>query len=349
MNKKHRFYFKIIKKKKISRQKKIMQNKEDISKKSKNSLKLYWVTETDCENWFVIAKSTKNVKKLYENSDSIKAEFIIHVPSELYNKHYTNQEKVPIHAQLPILQDLGFKSTSTEDFVRVLEFKGRKFTCNDGIYGENAGFPEETDWMSKERDGFPEENDGFPEKTEAEQVEAIMQGFKKALYEKKKIRDPPGATLKLFWVTDALGSEDWFIIAATAENATKFYSQYETLDIKFYSIKAEEIMKISNEIFKKHYSGENTPIHAQTPILEDLGFKLISPKKNITKVVEYKGRLFCEGVTQMMIDNKGNAMFIMNELKCYPKTPLIIQEALSDPEKMKYYSDGLYRLFRIKN
>jgi len=33
MNKKHRFYFKIIKKKKISRQKKIMQNKEDISKK----------------------------------------------------------------------------------------------------------------------------------------------------------------------------------------------------------------------------------------------------------------------------------------------------------------------------
>lgn len=334
--------------------------KTDIQKKKsmKKFLKLYWVTNLiNSEDWFVIAKSTPKAKQFYEDSegfalaDEIKVEFIIHVPKELYEKHYTPQEISPVHAKVPILKDLGFKEiASSEEYVKTFEFKGRVFREGTAM---NDFFPEPSDEVLQNKEA--EWEDVGDESSDEEkfsgnakdQAKAILDAFAKSMTEKKEIKDTPGEPLKLFWVTDCLGSEDWFIIAAKDKTAAEFYSQYETLDIKAYKINAEEIMKVPNEIYKKHYK-EKTPIHAQNPILKDLGFKILTSEKNITKVVEYEGRKFCEGVTQMMIDYRGNVQRIMKDVELYTKLPPILQEALKDRESMKYYSSGLYRMYRIK-
>jgi len=308
----------------------------------KKSLKLYWVTDNaDCENWFVIARSPKSAKRFYEDSegmdsecDEIEAEYVITIPNELYKKHYMDEE-APTHAQIPILLDLGFKILSSENSNRVLEFRGK-------VYGEGDYF------LDDEKGGDLVDDDDDDDETRAEfqDNQTLQNKLNKVKGKEEEEEKEDDKGLKLYWVTDLADSESWFVMAKTKNNAQKFYAEYETLDSYNYGIDAEEIMEIPVEVFKKHYNGEKTPIHAQIPILIEMGFKLISPEKNITKVVEYKGRRFCEGVTQMMIDYKGNVDLIMKELQCYPKMPKIMEEALKDPKNMKHYSNGLYRLYR---
>ena len=104
--------------------------------------------------------------------------------------------------------------------------------------------------------------------------------------------------MKLYWVTTADHHEDWFMIASTAKEATKLHEKYEGYDPG--DAIAEEILQIPENITCEKGWPEKR-------LLVDLGavFLLDEP----TRVVEIKGRKFCEGLLEAEIQEITDNLF----------------------------------------
>ena len=286
-------------------------------------LKLFWVKVEDLsEFWFVIARNKSSVQifvasnlNLHDCFD-IEVDYILEVPDYLYHKHFQDTIS-PMIPQKPMLLDLGFKEINPYLYSG-FQFKGKVYKENSKLVNLNKL----NGCQSPDLDNGAWEDDEYQSDQTSEEESEMMDEIGKEIsdlqnnykismeqrwkisMEKKKFQigrlpDEPRknseATPKLYWVSDCAGSENWFVIAKSQKQAENFYAKYEDLDIEGYGIKAEEIMIVPDSVFAKYC--EEIPTHAQMPLLSKVGFKLISPEKNITKVVEYKGRKFCEGVS----------------------------------------------------
>ena len=102
----------------------------------------------------------------------------------------------------------------------------------------------------------------------------------------------------LYWVTTEDHDEDWFIVASSAEEASKFHQDAEGYDPG--DAFAEEIMGIP----------ENIPTKTGWPteeLLVSVGAKFISNPS--ARIVEIDGRKFCEGLLAGTIDELNDDIF----------------------------------------
>ena len=94
----------------------------------------------------------------------------------------------------------------------------------------------------------------------------------------------------LYWVTTEDHYEDWFVFAASPEEATRYFENYEGYNEG--DAEAEEILGISDDLqVEKGWPSRE--------LLEKLGFKYISNEH--TRVVELWGRKFVEGAMEAII------------------------------------------------
>ena len=96
--------------------------------------------------------------------------------------------------------------------------------------------------------------------------------------------------MKLYWVTTDDHSEDWFVVANTAKEATTFHEDVEGYDPG--DATAEMVMEIPNEII--------TDIGwPSDEVLRSCGATILV--EGFARVVEIGGRRFCEGLMESII------------------------------------------------
>jgi hypothetical protein len=104
--------------------------------------------------------------------------------------------------------------------------------------------------------------------------------------------------MKLYWVTTEDHDEDWFIIASSSEEASKFHEEMEGYEPG--QARAEAILNIP----------ENVPAEPGWPsdeLLLAVGAKFISNDQ--PRVVEIEGRKFCEGMLQATLNEISDDAF----------------------------------------
>ena len=116
--------------------------------------------------------------------------------------------------------------------------------------------------------------------------------------------------MKLFWVTTEDHDEDWFVVAPSAEEASRFHEDAEGYDPG--DATAEEILSIP----------ENIPAELGWPSDEFLvvvGAKFIA--ENPSRVVEIDGRKFGEGLLESFLNELEDNAFEQRGLERLNKTP----------------------------
>jgi len=104
--------------------------------------------------------------------------------------------------------------------------------------------------------------------------------------------------MKLCWVTTADHDEDWFIVATSPEEASKFHENMEGYDPG--EAEAEEVLYISENV-----SAETGWPSDELLLAVDANF-LINDQ---SRVVEIAGRKFCEGLLAATIDEINDDIF----------------------------------------
>jgi|SRR5215472_4318221 len=100
-------------------------------------------------------------------------------------------------------------------------------------------------------------------------------------------------TINLYWVTTDDHDEDWFILAATAQAARRYHTEYEGYDPG--DAHAELILRaVAGQI-----PGSRS-CHAQLADLRKLGFEILNPDPN-GRVVRLAGRTFVEGHLESLV------------------------------------------------
>jgi len=97
--------------------------------------------------------------------------------------------------------------------------------------------------------------------------------------------------MKLYWVTTEDHDEDWFVVALSAEEASKFHEDAEGYDPG--DATAEEILSIP----------ENIPAEPGWPsdeLLLAVGAKFIV--EDPSRVIEINGRKFSEGLLESLLN-----------------------------------------------
>ncbi len=95
----------------------------------------------------------------------------------------------------------------------------------------------------------------------------------------------------LYWVTTEDHFEDWFVLAASPEEATQYFEDYEGYNPG--DAEAEEIIGISEDLqLEKGWPSRE--------LLEMLGFVYLSDEH--TRVIEFLGRKFIEGGMEEIIN-----------------------------------------------
>ena len=116
--------------------------------------------------------------------------------------------------------------------------------------------------------------------------------------------------MKLYWVTTEDHDEDWFVVASSAEEASKFHEDAEGYAIG--DATAEEILSIP----------ENIPAEPGWPsdeLLVAVGAKFIT--ENPSRVVEINGRKFSEGLLESFLNEIEDNAFEQRGLERLNKTP----------------------------
>jgi hypothetical protein len=106
--------------------------------------------------------------------------------------------------------------------------------------------------------------------------------------------------MKLYWVTTEDHDEDWFIVASSAEEASKLHEDMEGYNPGDAS--AEEVLNIP----------ENIPAESGWPseeLLLEVGAKFIIEDE--PRVVELNGRKFCEGMLESALNKMNDDVFEM--------------------------------------
>ncbi len=104
--------------------------------------------------------------------------------------------------------------------------------------------------------------------------------------------------MKLYWVTTEDHDEDWFIVASSPEEASKYHENMEGYDPG--DAKAEEILDIP----------ENVPAKTGWPsdeLLLEVGAKFLL--NDHSRVVEIAGRKFCEGMLEAILNEINDDLF----------------------------------------
>lgn len=91
--------------------------------------------------------------------------------------------------------------------------------------------------------------------------------------------------MKLFWVYTPCHEEDWFIIAHDRKTARKYHEEYEGFDYGY------AMASLIGSVEKKYE--RRAVYHAQLPMLEDMGFTVLSDGPY--RVVIKEGRVYQEG------------------------------------------------------
>jgi len=115
--------------------------------------------------------------------------------------------------------------------------------------------------------------------------------------------------MKLYWVTTEDHDEDWFVVASSAEEASRFHEDAEGYDPG--DATAEEILSIP----------ENIPAELGWPsdeILLAVGAKFIT--ENPSRVVEINGRKFSEGLLESFLNEIEDNAFEQRGLERLNKT-----------------------------
>jgi len=104
--------------------------------------------------------------------------------------------------------------------------------------------------------------------------------------------------MKLYWVTTEDHDEDWFIVASSIEEASKYHENMEGYDSG--DAKAEEILDIP----------EDVPAETGWPsdeLLLEVGAKFLLNDQ--PRVVEIAGRKFCEGMLEATLNEINDDLF----------------------------------------
>ena len=104
----------------------------------------------------------------------------------------------------------------------------------------------------------------------------------------------------LYWVTTEDHYEDWFVFAASPEEATRYFENYEGYNEG--DAEAEEILELSDDL----------QVEAGWPdkeLLEKSGFVYLSNEDDHTRVVEFHGRKFVEGSLEAIINEIQDDLF----------------------------------------
>ena len=104
--------------------------------------------------------------------------------------------------------------------------------------------------------------------------------------------------MKLYWVTTEDHDEDWFIVASSIEEASKYHENMEGYDSG--DAKAEEILDIP----------EDVPAETGWPsdeLLFEVGAKILLNDQS--RVVEIAGRKFCEGMLEATLNVINDDLF----------------------------------------
>ena len=104
--------------------------------------------------------------------------------------------------------------------------------------------------------------------------------------------------MNLYWATTEDHDEDWFIVASSSEEASKFHEEMEGYDPG--DANAEEILNIP----------ENVPAEAGWPsdeLLLAVGAEFIINEQS--RVVEIDGRKFCEGMLEATLNELNDDIF----------------------------------------
>jgi hypothetical protein len=107
-----------------------------------------------------------------------------------------------------------------------------------------------------------------------------------------------GKFMKLYWVTTEDHDEDWFIVASSLEEASKYHENMEGYDPG--DAKAEEILDIP----------EDVPAESGWPsdeLLLEVGAKFLLNDQS--RVVEIAGRKFCEGMLEATLNEINDDLF----------------------------------------
>jgi len=107
-----------------------------------------------------------------------------------------------------------------------------------------------------------------------------------------------GKYMKLYWVTTEDHDEDWFIVASSPKEASKYHENMEGYDPG--DAKAEEILDIP----------ENVPAETGWPsdeLLIAVGAKFLLNDQS--RVVEIAGRKFCEGLLEATLNEINYDLF----------------------------------------
>ena len=104
--------------------------------------------------------------------------------------------------------------------------------------------------------------------------------------------------MKLYWVTTEDHDEDWFIVASSPQEASKYHENMEGYDPG--DAKAEEILGIP----------ESVPAETGWPsdeLLLAVGAKFLLNDQS--RVVEIAGRKFCEGMLEATLNELNDDLF----------------------------------------
>jgi hypothetical protein len=104
--------------------------------------------------------------------------------------------------------------------------------------------------------------------------------------------------MKLYWVTTEDHDEDWFIVASSSKEASKFHENMEGYNPG--DAEAEEIMDIPENISAE----TGWPSH---DLLLGLGAKFLLNDQS--RVVEIAGRKFCEGMLEATLNEINDDLF----------------------------------------
>jgi hypothetical protein len=111
----------------------------------------------------------------------------------------------------------------------------------------------------------------------------------------KKIREK---YMKLYWVTTEDHDEDWFLVASSSEEASKYHENMEGYEPG--DAKAEKILNIP----------KNIPAETGWPsdeLLLAVGAKFLLNDQS--RVVEIAGRKFCEGMLEATLNEINDDAF----------------------------------------
>ena len=106
--------------------------------------------------------------------------------------------------------------------------------------------------------------------------------------------------MKLYWVTTEDHDEDWFIVASNQKEAEMLHENFEGYDTG--DATAEEILEIPKTMDVKAGWPSNK-------LLRALGAMFLTT--GLVRVVEIRGRKFCEGMMEDIIYTLNDDMFEM--------------------------------------